>query len=245
MGVSCVALPVVAVELLSGPAGSASSTGLRPGTPSSGPLCSGDPARTAGAAELAAAQASLAEGAGPAAGVSLPKDPSDTAPPAAGCGSSPPAATPTPHVATTPPSWTHVTHPSPSARYYPSMVYDARDKYVLLFGGAAGAVSFGDTWKLTGGLWTQLFPEQHPTARLGEAMAFDAVDNYTVRFGGQNKRSAQGTTWNFTSGVWTEMSPAHTPGPTDDAGMAFDARDNVIVLLQSSTTSADIGTWTY
>ncbi|MCI4350986.1 MAG: hypothetical protein L3K15_05685, partial [Thermoplasmata archaeon] len=62
------------------------------------------------------------------------------------------------------------------------MAYDARDKYVVLFGGF-GASVFGDTWSFSAGIWTQLHPASHPSARYGAVMAFDAKDNYAVLYG--------------------------------------------------------------
>ena len=145
-----------------------------------------------------------------------------------GCSVSSGAFTP---LATATPSWTQVTYPSPSARIAPSMVYDAKDGYVLLFGGYnSNGIYLGDTWKFSGGVWTNITPTTSPPARTHAGMAYDAKDGYVVLFGGYGVTGYLGDTWKFVGGVWTELTPSPNPGPRAEPSMAYDAKDGYVVL---------------
>src|SRR5579871_6285464 len=53
--------------------------------------------------------------------------------------------------------WTDITPTSsPPIRGWASLTYDAKDGYVLLFGGFARGHGLGDTWKYLAGTWTQI-----------------------------------------------------------------------------------------
>ena len=65
--------------------------------------------------------------------------------------------------------WTNITKSSgPSPRASSAMVYDSADGYVVLFGGGSGAldvfptISLHDTWKFSGGSWTNVTATSSP-----------------------------------------------------------------------------------
>lgn len=90
----------------------------------------------------------------------------------------------------------------PSVRTGATMVYDAACGYVLLFGGKTAAGGQSDTWKFTGGTWTELFPTTSPPARYDASGTYDSEDGYVLIFGGYNSAGSS------TLGDWWELSPA-------------------------------------
>jgi galactose oxidase-like protein len=181
-------------------------------------------------AALAAARDSLASGGGPAAGVPWRCEASGGA---ASCGA---AGSPTPSlsVTTTLPSWSQAAF-SPGARTLPggtTMAYDAKDGYVLLFGGANLTSPLADTWSFANGLWTHLHPKTSPSARYGAAMAYDAAAGYVLLFGGFNGSvTGYSDTWSFAKGQWTQLKPTTSPPELFYAQAAYDANDSYVVLF--------------
>ncbi|MCI4356693.1 MAG: hypothetical protein L3K18_06085 [Thermoplasmata archaeon] len=182
-----------------------------------------------GSALVQAASASLREGAGPAGGV--PWNCTSAASPTGvhcGTGSSSSAR---PSITPTTPSWTEIAPPAPSGRTYGSMVYDAKDGYVLLFGGLVSGPALQDTWTFVGGTWTQLTPASSPSARGAAAICFDSADHYVVLFGGFSGTSYLADTWKFSGGLWTVLSPTSHPSARADAAMSYDTKDGYAVLF--------------
>src|SRR3989442_129326 len=73
--------------------------------------------------------------------------------------------------------WTSIITPSPSLRASPSMVYDAADGYVILFGGTSQSypnptfIFFHDTSKFQAGVWTNITVSGERTHRSAVATA--------------------------------------------------------------------------
>jgi len=150
--------------------------------------------------------------------------------------------------------WFHlaVRSVAPSLRDSAAMTYDAKDGYVLLFGGCSKPVCpLPDTWRYMAGAWTNLTGAVaiNPTARYGAAMAYDARDGYVVMFGGNAASGALGDTWTFEFGRWTQVAttPATAPSPRYDAGLLYDALDSETVLFggESGTGAPLSDTWTF
>jgi Galactose oxidase, central domain len=141
---------------------------------------------------------------------------------------------------TTSPTWTEAATVVPEARVGASMVYDVKDKYVLLFGGYGpkypGSV-LADTWSYAGGIWTELSPATSPPARQLASMAYDAKDGYVVLYGGLGSSKVLSDTWKFAGGKWTKLSPTTNPGARDAASMAYDAKDGYVVLFGGTGAS--------
>jgi Galactose oxidase, central domain/Kelch motif len=142
---------------------------------------------------------------------------------------------------TTSPSWTEAATVVPEARVGASMVYDAKEKYVLLFGGYGPIYPEGsvlaDTWTYAGGVWTELSPATSPPARQLASMAYDAKDGYVVLYGGLGSSKALSDTWKFANGKWTKLSPTTNPGARYAASMAYDAKDGYVVLFGGTGAS--------
>jgi hypothetical protein len=181
----------------------------------------------AGAAQLTAAESSLARGQGPANGT--PTNCAGGPTGGVSCGGNSGRALTS---GTGSPAWSQVTYPTPAPRVGPAMAYDAHDNYVLLFGGYGTKTTYyGDTWKYSGGVWKQLTPSVAPPPRRYAAMDYDATDGYMVLYGGDNATTYFSDTWKFVAGIWTKLAPATNPGPRAEATASFDAKDQMLVLF--------------
>jgi len=132
------------------------------------------------------------------------------------------------------------------------MAYDAKDGYVLLFGGSgpSGVGGFlNDTWKFDHGAWTQIHTAVAPSARAGAAIAYDVADGYVLLFGGTQPVSTNDT-WEYSGGVWTELHPAVAPPEVSRLSMAYDPETKSAILVlrihgsSGTTWSFAAGTWT-
>ncbi|MCI4369210.1 MAG: hypothetical protein L3K09_06585, partial [Thermoplasmata archaeon] len=136
--------------------------------------------------------------------------------------------------------WTNLTpglNPSPPARFEDSLVYDAADGYVVMFGGlntTGGARNnFGDTWKYVAGHWSALGNNSSlaPKPRSMLQLAYDDADGYVVLYGGYSWITGRlNDTWTFSAGNWTELTPAPEPGGCNDAAMVYDATLGAVIL---------------
>ena len=105
------------------------------------------------------------------------------------------------------------------------LTYDARDSYLLLYGGAPplpGVQPLTNTWAFQGGRWVNLTSSVHgapPPMVLGP-MAYDSEDHEVVLFGGNivsapSSSFASNETWTYAAGTWTN---ATVPGPPSPGG---------------------------
>ncbi|MCI4320554.1 MAG: hypothetical protein L3K23_10585 [Thermoplasmata archaeon] len=144
-----------------------------------------------------------------------------------------------------------------------NMVYDAADRYVVLFGGLTATSGIGgsnQTWTYSNGTWSQLHPAVSPPGRAWAMMAYDSSDGYAVLFGGLNASPAYHDlhdTWIFKGGNWTQLHLSVHPSARDSGMMAYDSTDGYVVLfggavkphtrplpLQNSTVYYN-DTWTF
>jgi Kelch motif len=102
-------------------------------------------------------------------------------------------------------SWSLRASTGPPPRYDASMVYDAQQGAIMLFGGWNGN-AFGDLWKWNGTAWTQL-SVPGPAPRTEAPMVYDSQRGVAVLFGGNGVSSTYADTW--------ELQPPCT-GPSID-----------------------------
>ncbi len=154
------------------------------------------------------------------------------------------------------PSWNQSCSPcSMIPREGASMVYDAADGYVLLFGGVQDITNTepGDTWTFKAGTWTQITSSACavacPSPRMGSGIAYDAADGYVVLFGGADvgTNTYYSDTWSFVGGVWSQLSPSTSPSARFLPAMTYDAADGYVVLFGGAvSTSIPLDdTWTF
>jgi PKD repeat protein len=127
--------------------------------------------------------------------------------------------------------WTNLTPAtSPTPRDHASLAFDARDGYVVLFGGTNMTRSFNDTWKFVAGTWTNITPSVSPGPRWAASMAYDPRDRVVVLYGGCLV-SELSDTWTFAGGVWTRLSPVPAPAGRGGAAFAYDPADGFMTLF--------------
>lgn len=122
-------------------------------------------------------------------------------------------------------TWTQTGWPTPCFLHDPSMVYDAHDHEMVLYGGgwgACGALPCNATWTLNGTNWTSRVLTPSPDTQGFSAMAYDAADQEVVLFGGMIPGGTNGftrldTTWVYSAGAWRNVT-APEVGPTSGLG---------------------------
>lgn len=145
--------------------------------------------------------------------------------------------------------WQRVLAPhSPPPLYRFGMTYDARDGYVLLFGGAKGVgpgIS-NQTWAYHHGNWTRMALGRTPPPLYDPALAFDGQDAKVVLFGGA--RAALGDrneTWTYQGGQWTRLPPG-APLARDFADIVYShSATGLIVTGGESGPTQDRDTWRF
>lgn len=106
----------------------------------------------------------------------------------------------------------------PPGRSAHSMVYDAANDRVVLFGGRQEpldrnslAVLFNDTWSWENDNWTAIQSAENPPARSFAGMAYDRARGKVVLYGG-NTQDAEGEasslfdTWELDGSTWTRIN---------------------------------------
>lgn len=129
----------------------------------------------------------------------------------------------------------------PSGREKTGLVYYAKKKVIVLFGGYTGTARMGDTWTFNGSVWKRV-KETGPAARLLHAMAYDAKRKVVVLFGGYTNNGYSGETWVWKKTKWTRVSTTG-PSPRTACAMAYHPEAQRIVLFGGR--SGDWPNYTY
>lgn len=134
--------------------------------------------------------------------------------------------------------------PNPAGRYRHAMVWDRARQEIVLFGGANGSTTFGDTWVRSAGTWSQRSPASSPPARRNHVMAYDPVRQEVVLFGGENASGTDlGDTWTWDGTDWTLETPSASPSARAEAAMAFDEARGKAVLYGGNSGGSQTWTW--
>lgn len=147
--------------------------------------------------------------------------------------------------------WNVSTHPPPL--WGAMMAYDAKDRYVVLFGGSTPRYPlFEDlTWIWSNGTWTNITSTAGtpPMSRWLGGMAYDAADQYVVLFGGEGLFGYFNDTWEFSAGKWTNLTSSlrsPSPGPRSDVGAVYDPNASCVLLNSGTSGGAAINeSWCY
>jgi hypothetical protein len=131
----------------------------------------------------------------------------------------------------------------PSARDNQSMVYDAANSNVMMFGGFN--TSGTETWIWNGSNWNQLSPATTPTGRTSAALVFDYARNQVLMFGGFEILTGTplNDTWVWNGTNWTQLSPANSPPARGSASMVFDAVHGTVLLFGGQQLNDMNDTW--
>ena len=139
--------------------------------------------------------------------------------------------------------WTNVTATAgtaPSPRWRANMAYDAKDGYVVLYGGTpSNGTPMSDTWEFHSGKWTQLFPSGSPPGRYRASMAYDPGDREIVIFGGCTASNCpDSTTWVYSNLNWSALSLSSVPSPRVYFQIASDPSYSGALLFGGITSAS-------
>lgn len=120
-----------------------------------------------------------------------------------------------------------------------SMIYDSKNKQVLLFGGADEKQVYGDLWKLNNSGWELVKTSKSPEPRTFASLVYDEDEQRIVLFGGNkvlfgNKKNPAkmfGDTWEFKGGNWRKLEISESPEPRAEAAIAYDSLEKRIILF--------------
>jgi hypothetical protein len=118
--------------------------------------------------------------------------------------------------------------------------FDAKDGYVLVYGGDNYTYSLNQTWAYRTGNWSELAPTGNPGPLSGPAMAYDASDGYVVMYGGEpdfSPNAGNNLTWIYVNGTWTSYALHPSPWPMVAASMAYDPVLGGVVLFGGENDS--------
>jgi hypothetical protein len=141
---------------------------------------------------------------------------------------------------------------APSLRYGHAMVYDDRQKVVLLFGGSddpyQASNAFGDTWSYDGNVWTQL-SSTGPAPRMQVEIAFDPTTGTAHLYGGTptsgGTRFTDHWTWDWNSTAWEQVTPDPSMSGRGLAEMVYDESGGELIVCGGETVQGTISdeTW--
>jgi hypothetical protein len=133
--------------------------------------------------------------------------------------------------------WVQKQDMGPAPRSAHDVAFDAARGRLVLFGGAAAPVTFGDTWEWDGRFWVQV-ADTGPSAREGHAMAFDAASGRVLLFGGrQGDETLLGDTWAWDGEDWIQLADTG-PASRDGHGMTCDPTRLRVVLFGGAPLNA-------
>jgi hypothetical protein len=150
---------------------------------------------------------------------------------------------------------------SPSNRSSAGMTYDARDGYILLFGGegANGTIytMLSDTWAFAHGNWTRLTPSQSPPQPAPDGLAYDPADGYAIYTQVCQNISNSGfgeVIWKYAAGNWSALngscgeSSSHLPSQRLGEGTTYDPTDGYFLMFGGGGIYGEANlndTWSY
>jgi hypothetical protein len=123
----------------------------------------------------------------------------------------------------------------PPGRLGQAMVYDARRKRTVLFGGMgarrgeASAPLFDDTWEFDGTTWTQA-RVAGPAPRLSPGITYDSKRGLVLLFGGANHERVLNDLWAWDGTTWKKLAEGG-PEARVMGYLAYDKRRDRVVLF--------------
>ncbi|MCI4331593.1 MAG: hypothetical protein L3K19_07090 [Thermoplasmata archaeon] len=135
--------------------------------------------------------------------------------------------------------WNDVTPSiSPTPRWAMGMTYDARDGYVLLFGGEGSQFTEyqSDTWTYLARSWSLRATSSSPSARAESDMGYDASGQNVLLYSGEAGAGAFNDTWDYSNGSWRNLTGTLGLQPIAEVGdpLVYDPVYSGMVLQESS-----------
>jgi hypothetical protein len=119
----------------------------------------------------------------------------------------------------------------PGSRSGAALVYDARKRRIVLFGGV------GHDRRYLTGTWTwdgvsrRLATVEGPSPRASHQLVYDSRTGVVILYGGGNHTGRLQDMWKWDGHRWTDMTTSGpTPGPRNGHAMAYDDARGRLVL---------------
>jgi hypothetical protein len=133
-----------------------------------------------------------------------------------------------------------------------ALVWDAKDHYMLMFGGRTTSpdgrtFTPNDTWAWTDHQWKLMNTSIAPPGRSFPAMAYDPIRQEVVMYGGgmTNSDEFRTDTWAWDGVDWKELHPTSSPG-RGYVRMAYDPGQRALILVRQPISSpAQVETWSW
>lgn len=132
-----------------------------------------------------------------------------------------------------------------------SIAYDAKDRYLVEFGGFIYSSTGATTWNYSHRQWTEINTSRSPSFRELDSLVFDPKLGCLVLFGGvagAGHSTVVNDTWKFVGGNWTKLHPAQSPLTGLGPAVAYDTADGYLLLFggRSSWNGSDTNeTWVF
>lgn len=148
--------------------------------------------------------------------------------------------------------WSNITTEvgtAPVARWGMTMVYDARDGYVLAFGGNGTCnvrLYCHDYWSFEDNHWTELGTSGSPCPTICSlATTYDAADGYVLVSDGSRTWTYAGGTWSGSPSRFCPTCTTAVPGPNVNGSIAYDPAAGYTLLYGEGYTWEYLaGVWT-
>jgi hypothetical protein len=125
----------------------------------------------------------------------------------------------------------------PVIRRFSSMVYDAKLKKTVLFGGYDELNYRRETWTWDGTEWKRVTKDSGPSNRGLASMFYDPASQKTYVYGGIGRPTTAdrivryGDMWSFDGTNWTELKTLTKPPARYGAATVFDPKSNSILMV--------------
>lgn len=128
-------------------------------------------------------------------------------------------------------SWKKFNGPGPEGRQAFVMIYDAKRKKTVLYGGMGTSpeTTFGDTWEFDGIRWNKI-TEAGPGLRKSPGYAYDSRRGVLVIFGGIENAKLANDTWGWDGKEWKKLADSG-PSARTMGYMAYDKNRDKIVMF--------------
>jgi hypothetical protein len=102
--------------------------------------------------------------------------------------------------------WKKAADSGPSPRSRHTLVFDTRNKKIILYGGENDNGPLADMWEWSGTSWKEIkFEGSSPGDRYVHAMAYDESRGIAVLFGGMHDKQLMTDTWEWNGKAWREV----------------------------------------
>jgi hypothetical protein len=146
-------------------------------------------------------------------------------------------------------TWTNTTPVTlPRGMFAHRMVYDAKDKKVILVGRGTSSMEVWE-YDAVANTWTNRNAIGGPSQRAGYALgySYQASHQRVVLFGGAEVMTLFDETWeyNYASNSWSQVSPVDKPSARTGAQMTYNFKQSIEGLILWGGNSWSTETWHY